>query len=314
MKLGKIPASLPSVRPRSWLAAIQVFGLALAVVGVVSFANRAEAQEAFPLDGTPGLGRSPAAAQRDETIAAWEAFQREQTIRACMVRAGFSYVVTAAFPEEALAGVARGLGVTVRSSRDGLSPEQQNRAYEASLSSGDQDRYTRALYGESAADITAMRRTGAVPDGRGSDFAQGGCTGEANTLPSIWTLQRKLGSELEAMRKDIAAAAANGAADKYAACAERAGGITARGPGDLERVAATDASRAPAAGVALKQCAAVWAAAYRTAEVAVQRDFVQRNGAVLRAAQDRYRDAMKTIREDQAFRAYLETNAAPSAP
>lgn len=56
------------------------------------------------------------AAQRDETIAAWEAFQREQLIASCMARAGFTYVVTAAFPEDALAHDVRTI---IRSEQDG---------------------------------------------------------------------------------------------------------------------------------------------------------------------------------------------------
>lgn len=309
--LGQIRASRRGVRPRSWLAAMQVIGMVLAVLGVVSFANRAEAQEAFPLDSTPGLGRSPAAAQRDETIAAWEAFQREQVIASCMARAGFRYVVTAAFPEDALAHVARGLGVAVPASSNDLSPAQQNRAYEASLAAAEQERYARALYAESAADMGTMRRTGAFPAGRGADFGKGGCTGEANSLPSIWTLQRQLGGELNAMRQEIAASVASSAGDTYAACAERAGGITARGPADVERIAATDQSRSTAARVALKQCGPLWEAAYRSAEAAAQRSFAQRHESILRVAQERYRFAMKNIAADQGFRAYLEQNAAP---
>lgn len=308
--LGQIHASLRGVRPLSWLAMMQVSGLVLALVGVMSIANRAEAEEAFPLDSYPGFGRSQAAAQRDETIAAWEAFQREQVIVSCMARAGFTYVATAAFPEEALANVARGLGVVARGSSSGLSPQQQNRAYEASLSAADRERYARALYAESAAEIATMRRTGAFPAGRGADFGKGGCTSEANALPSIWTLQRELSSELDAMRQEITASAATSVGDRYAACAERAGGILGRTPAEVERIAATDASRSVAAGFALKQCGPLWAAAYRSAEVAAQRGFAQRHASELRAAQERYRDAMKTIAADQAFRTHLERYAA----
>ena len=308
--LGRIHAARRGV-PHSRLAAMQVLGVVLAVLGVVSFANRAEAQEPFPLDSVPGLGRSPAAAQRDETIAAWEAFQREQLIASCMARAGFTYVVTAAFPEDALAHVARGLGVAVRSSRSGPSPQQQNRAVEASLSPADQERYARALYAESAANVATMLRTGAFPEGRGAEFGHGGCRGEANTLPSIWMVQRQLSGELDTMRREIAAAVAISAGDAYAACAKRAGGITARGPADLERIAATDASRSSVVSFVLKQCDPLWAAAYRSAEPAAHRAFAERHASILREAQERYRFAMQNIRADQSFRVYLEQNAAP---
>lgn len=265
----------------------------------------------FPLDSTPGLGRSPGAAQRDDTIAAWEAFQRAQVITSCMARAGFSYVTNVAFPAETLAHVARGLGVTARAPSNDPSPAQQNRAYEATLSPADQERYARALWAESAADIATMLRTGASPAGRGADFGNGGCRGEANALPSIWTLQRQLSGELDAMRKEIAASVAISAGDRYAACADGAGGITARGPADVERIVATDKSRSSVVSFVLKQCGPLWAAAYRRAETAAHRSFAQRHDSVLLAAQERYRFAMQDIRRDQGFRLYLEQNAAP---
>lgn len=60
-----------------WWRASQALAVALIVIGIAG-ADRpamapAMAQEAFPLDSYPGLGRSREAALRDDTIAAWEA-------------------------------------------------------------------------------------------------------------------------------------------------------------------------------------------------------------------------------------------------
>jgi hypothetical protein len=303
---GTTSSSGTASTARQWLRAMQVVGVLLVVTGVVAVANRAAAQEPFPLDKYPGLGRSPAAAQRDDTIAAWEAFRREQVIASCLAKSGFDHVPAVAFPPDPLAAVARSLGVTDASSA-GPSPREQNAAYEAALSPEAREQYTRAMYGESATDIEQTWRTGLVPPGRESDFATGGCVGESNAaVPSVWALQRGLDTELKVHRQEIATSAEMVATgDAYSACARRAGGISARGPADIERIAVTDASRSSVVAAVIKQCSQIWAVGYRKAEFAAARSFEQRNIAVLRAAEERYRDVMKTISADTAFRTYL---------
>jgi hypothetical protein len=74
---------------------------------------------ATSLDRYPGFGQSAEAVRRDETIAYWEAFQRELLIRECMGEAGFDYAPAVAFPagdvREGRGGPARpGSGVTLR--------------------------------------------------------------------------------------------------------------------------------------------------------------------------------------------------------
>ena len=58
------------------------------------------------LDGYPGFSRTPEGAVRDDTIAFWEAFQREQLRQTCMADDGFDYFALVAFPEEATIQVA----------------------------------------------------------------------------------------------------------------------------------------------------------------------------------------------------------------
>jgi hypothetical protein len=53
---------------------------------------------AAALDEYAGFGQSVEATQRDETIAYWEAFRREQLVGACMAEAGFDYAPAVAFP------------------------------------------------------------------------------------------------------------------------------------------------------------------------------------------------------------------------
>jgi hypothetical protein len=298
---------------RIWLRMMQVVGVLLVFTGLVAVANRAEPQEPFPLDEYPGLGRSPAAALRDDTVAAWETFRREQLIASCMQGSGFAYQPAVAFPPEALAAVAKGLGVRYTGSAVPVSPLGRNDAYVEALSAEARERYYRTLLAESAADVAETRRTGRLPAGRGADFATGGCVGESNAaVPSVWTLKRDLGDELDAARRDMAGSQEIGAASAaYAECAQRAGGISARGPADLDALAASDRSWSEAVAAVTKACTELWVTGYRRAEVAALKQFEQRNAAALLVAGERYRDVMKTISADQAFLTYLSQYATP---
>lgn len=303
--LTLVQAISTPTRARFSLRALQLAGVLLVLTGVIAVAGRADALEPNALDKYPGLGRSPAGALRDDTIAVWEAFRREQAIASCLGRAGFTYMPSVAYPSEPLAGVAQSLGISP-SSAAGPTPRQQNAAYEATLSGDTRERYFQALYGESVADITSMRSTGQVPPTGGSDFAQRGCVGEANAaVPSVWSLKRGLDAELQALRKEIATAVETGASgDAFLACAQSAGSINARGPAAVERIAVTG-SHADEVGAVAKQCTQIWATGYRKVELGASRSFEQRNIAILQAAADRYRDVMATISADTAFRAYL---------
>lgn len=156
----------------------------------------------WPLDDYAGFGRSPAAAQRDQVIAYGEAFEREQSIVACMANAGFDYSPAVAFPAEDTLAVAERLGVDPAGAA-GAGGFATNRAYEQTLTPAERERYNQTLLGESAAEIAEADRTGLVPEGRGEDFARGGCTGAARkAIPSIWDTPRALAGALEAARLD----------------------------------------------------------------------------------------------------------------
>ena len=159
------------------------------------------------LDEYAGFGQSPEAVQRDETIAYWEAFQREQQIAECMVDAGFDYTPAVAFPADDMLEVAAGLGVAAEgssaASAQPASPATWNRDYERGLSDDERERYNQTLLGESAADVAEADRTGIVPEGRSAEeFATGGCFGQAEAaVPSIWDARRDVAPELDALRE-----------------------------------------------------------------------------------------------------------------
>lgn len=197
---------------------------------------------ATSLDGYAGFGESPEAVQRDETIAYWEAFRREQLIRECMAGAGFAYMPAVAFPAGDMREVAEGLGIEGRSSlalAPLASPAAWNRDYEASLPDAERERYNQALLGESAADVAEADRTGEVPEGRtADDFANGGCHGEAReAIPGIWKVPQALAPEVDALR---ASAAPGDVVDRFVdrhaasldAVADRYEGVMARIAGD----------------------------------------------------------------------------------
>jgi hypothetical protein len=268
------------------------------------------------LDQFAGFGQSPDAVLRDETIAYWEAFEREQLMRECMADAGFDYAPAVAFPTGDMIEVAENLGIE----GDGMSaamyplssPTSWNRAYERGLSGDDRERYNETLLGESAADVAEADRTGVVPDGRrAEEFATGGCFGEVRAaVPSIWDAQRSLSAEMDAIRQNIAGSAEmQGTADQYAECAET-GGVTASGPGDLEQLIAGGGARADAAATAYEDCAPVWAAGYERAATAAANRFVERHAAELDAAARRYDGVMDRITQDQDLATYLAAQVA----
>jgi hypothetical protein len=186
---------------------------------------RAPAGAIEALDRYPGFGQSPDAMLRDETIAYAEAFEREQLVHECMAGAGFDYVPSVAFPTPDMREVADGLGIRaagLSASGPVASPAASNRTYERGLPAGERERYAQTLLGESAADVAAADRTGEVPAGRSADeFATGGCVGEAAAaVPSIWDAPRRLAAETDALRRDVAgAAAARASADERVATA-----------------------------------------------------------------------------------------------
>lgn len=261
----------------------------------------------FALDVYEGFGRSPEALLRDDTIAYREAFQREVEVASCMSDAGLNYAPAVAFPADRVAAIAAGLGVRPQWPASG-SPASVNQAYAEGLSSGDRERYFQTLLGESAADVAEAERTGAIPHGRGPDFATGGCLrAAAVAIPSMWDRQRPLRNQLD---RDIAASAEMGAArSEYRRCARAAGDVVASGPGDARRVALADDTKAHAVGRVLADCEAGWATGYDRAAMATAERFLDRHSQELSATTRRYRTALNDMRRDESFLSYVSEQA-----
>jgi hypothetical protein len=303
-------------RKRGIAFAAMTAGLGIVAAGVGLLALPAIAgNPSTALDGFPGFGRSPEAALRDNTIAYWEAYRREQVVVACMSRSGFTYWQDDSFPEAEVVKISEELKApqprTVTKEQQ-TPPAQRNGDYETRLTAQDRERYSRALSGESAEEMSEFRRTGAYPKGRGPDFGVGGCIGTAATeVPSIWDTKRRLEDQRQLMRDEIAASPQlNAIKGEYAACVKRTGGIDASSPADVDAHAVKGPAQQKAAALALESCNEVWAKGYRAAEEVAAQRFVEKNAAVLAGAQQRYKDTVTRIGQDQGFLRHLGERAA----
>jgi len=88
------------------------------------------------------------------------------------------------------------------------------------------------------------------------------------------------------------------------------GGISADGPADVDLFATREDSEAAAAASVLEECDRVWTVGYRQTGLAAAERFVQQHAAALTAIEDRYRNVMQTIRDDDEFLAYLSEHVA----
>ncbi len=273
--------------------ALAIAAALVATVLVIGTGSDATAPLRSDLESVPGFGVAIDDANRDDTIALYEAWQRETLVAACMNDAGFEYHVEVAFPATAVAEVAARLDVAPSDSRagtvSGLQPSP-NRAYSDGLAPAERDRYFRTLFAESAADFDAVDGEGALPAGR-DDFATGGCFGAAwDAVPGVYALKRDLAGDLAEARQ-----AAGSAAITDGACA-----------GTPSEQAMDEAA---AAGAPLAEpgaaCAAQLAAAAKSARVAAENDVFAAHAARLGQHAAAYSGVMDRIATDAGFQAFL---------
>src|SRR5690606_34313469 len=91
--------------------------------------RRLSSFETHPLDDIPGFGLSADSMLRDDTIAYWEAFQREQLVVECLADEGFSYVADVAYPDGPFVALASNLGVAADDGAGSETPAEANAAY-----------------------------------------------------------------------------------------------------------------------------------------------------------------------------------------
>src|SRR5690625_167665 len=144
---GRSPMSISKTRPIPRL--IGLAGAFLLAIGAVMMYGTPGQASPHPLDDYPGFGRSPDAVVRDDTIAYFEAYDREQHIGGCMADAGFEYTPDVEYPLDAMRTVAASLDVDTVDADAGLDhPAEENQAYEDALSVDEREAYYQTLYGE----------------------------------------------------------------------------------------------------------------------------------------------------------------------
>ena len=138
----------------------------------------------------------------DDAFYLREAFKRQRYIQDCMAEKGFDYVFDVDWPDSWFAEIADSLGMVGNTGADSGSggPQQEPKAATRSpdidsLSVEELERYYRALYDETTADVEVWI-TGYLPLGRDT-FATGGCFGSAQTaIDSVDSLSDELDEEL----------------------------------------------------------------------------------------------------------------------
>lgn len=255
------------------------------------------------LEAVHGFGVAPQNALRDDTIALWEAFKRDQVQQACMARAGFKYQPELAFPSGVAVQVADKLKLSAPQAASldfyGSAATVENRRYSDALPAPQRDGYFQALYGESASDMDLVRSTGQLPAGR-ADFARGGCYGKAwKAIPGIYNLKREF---VEAVRAARSSNGGNtGSAVPNPACvAESGAALNSLQDFDAALGRGEDISQAIEAG-----CDKQVIKMAQRARIARENQVFVTNRVVLNAHRAAYKDVMQTIARDRAFLEYL---------
>jgi len=257
-------------------------------------------------DAIPGFGVTPKSALRDDTIALWEAYQREVIVQKCMQTAKISYNIEVAFPVGVAVSVADNLVLPDAHDleRSGVelgtlaSISAENFEQAMNLPSAEKENYFQHLYGESAADVELVQSTGELPHGR-DDFARGGCVGESwNEIPGVYVLKRSLAPAIDSARR-LEISRASAPEDISGPCAgafDSSANLLAAKEGDLSRQSVAPISA---------ECE----------NFLTQRSVVANNTAIQRVLSNRtartrshvgkYSDAMKTLNKDSQFLEFL---------
>lgn len=267
---------------------VVALGAAAAILTVSNWSDAAQGKAPSPFANVPGLARDVDGAERDELIAIWEAFKREQHIQKCMSRSDFEYEINVQYPVDGLLTAAAALGVEA-SQLDSTDAERGARPFKDRAPKQRQASYAETLYGESYDDLVEFDNDGFTPAGR-SDFAQGGCYGKAKlSTGSVFSVREavheKLIAEREQRPTDLVGVCGGNLADVTSM--EDLEEASARGGDDLE------ACQQAANAIASEHALNAENAAFRGLQ------------GLLRAHEARYNGVMNRIAHDKAFGEYL---------
>lgn len=259
----------------------------------------------------PGFGITESQVVRDDTIALWEAWQRDLTTSQCMAESGFEWTPEVLYPWDAVAAVAVHLGVVDLEQIDPESPPledvalRENMETRAGLARGDLDAYYRGLVGESLADVEYMEHNGgAIPESRQeSDFMQGGCAGASlEAVGSVWDAKRALAAErLELVKQTMGAETVQRELATLSECAAELG-ATVMTLEDLDRIAADDSRLALEVE---ENCLQSFDSVYASARTEHRNAFADSHREELTALTERSAQRYQVALEDEAFAEFL---------
>jgi hypothetical protein len=215
------------------------------------------------LDNVPGFGRSDSAAMRDETIAHYEAWQRDLMQQRCMEAAGLRFTVRLDWPFGAHRDTARYLGIEIDPG-------------------------------------ATVQMTAYEPDTSRRSRVQTRCYHRAQRrLPGIWELERKLSGKLLRAETTHARASATFARSRgpFDQCVTELVGHPVRGIAQLEELPV----EGPTEMAHLERCFEAWDAAQAQARAEATALFIARHQEQLTAQIRRYEGMLDTIANDEAF-------------
>ena len=277
--------------------------------------HSAESASTMPLDDIPGLGISEQAALRDDTIAYFEAWERDALVSECLAKSHIEWKPEALFPREELRSIADLLGVEpVRD--DSSWPEIANRKMRDSLGEADRERYAQAMYGETAEDVAYWEsHEGAAPPGMDQEtFATGGCNRVGwKEIPGVWQFKSRFAHDLETLRQEARTTEAflKGQAE-YESCVAEYGYEGATSPGDVERQARSQDGLDDKSGEALSACSGLWSDANKAGLAAAQDSFRQQHRDAIQEQTAEYEAVWEQLQSSAPFKEYLAAAAGRS--
>lgn len=279
-------------------ALLAVIAGAVGLIFAMTTQSGASSQMQSPFDQYVGFGRTDDSIARDNKIALWEAFKREQYVASCMRDAGFHHQPSPEYPPAEVIAVADRLAVVPLA--EGPSPKSANEDYVATLEPTDRDDYYMTLYGESASSMDQARARGG--EGVSDDFATGGCVGNADkAIGSIWDLRRSVEGDMTDLRSEVASLIS----DAYGDCAAKFG-VSASNPGDLERIEPSGTSSDDdIIEKVLTGCVSVWDSEHARVEAVLGAEFIQRHQAQFDRQWETYTEVEAEISQDTAFLTYI---------
>ncbi len=284
---------------------MRTFALAVSLVVVLSACGQSESdtvgressapplrsaeEPAPPFDDVVGFGRSDDAVLRDDTIALWEAWQRQSLVASCMADAGFEYYIDFQYPEQDIQRVMESLGLSGEVPPDGST---LNAKVRDGLERESLDTYYRTLYDVTLEDVEAQR----------GNF-RGGCTGRSwGAVGSLWVARDDVAADLVKLNKSLQSGASMDAARlAFSKCAASQGLEGVATPSDVEQADRDAKTQAAVLGA----CSDPYYVALSSVHNSVEKAFEAVHPQITEQ-RETYDGALDRIRADREFLDDLE--------